>query len=230
MKHLPADGPSVRSLQKIWEMVREGLVFSVAKCAQNINNNVDKAVLASVASGTEVAIYAVAYKVVDVSFTPVKSLLMVSYRDYFHSGRQGLMAALALTRNLIRMPLVYGLLVGLVCSLAAHEVLKLFGSSYSGGAACLRYLAWIPVLRVLQYYFGDALTGAGLQSVRTLVQCIMAGLNLVACLVVIARFGLIGATWISLIADAILAGGIISCAIGFSRRPGAGLSQVARAK
>ena len=65
----------------------EGLYFSTSLSAQNIYNDIDKTMLARMATLDAVGIYAAAYRLIDVAFIPVRSLLYAGYTDFFRAGQ-----------------------------------------------------------------------------------------------------------------------------------------------
>lgn len=72
----------------------------------------------------------------------------------------------------------------------------------------VRWLAFIPVLKTLQYFVADALSGSGFHSWRTGVQIVVAGGNIAANFWLMPRYGWWGAVWASLVSDAALAAGL----------------------
>jgi O-antigen/teichoic acid export membrane protein len=58
--------------------LREGFYFSVAQSAQTIYNDIDKAMLARLSTLEATGIYGAAYRLIDVSFTPVASVIVAA--------------------------------------------------------------------------------------------------------------------------------------------------------
>jgi O-antigen/teichoic acid export membrane protein len=71
------------------EDVAEGIYFSIATSAATIYNDIDKVMLAKVSFGAA-GIYAAAYRIVDVSMTPIRALMSAAYPHFFRRGMDGM--------------------------------------------------------------------------------------------------------------------------------------------
>jgi O-antigen/teichoic acid export membrane protein len=78
------------------------------------------------------------------------------------------------------------------------------GPEYAPTVDVLRWLAPLPLLKALHYFAADTLTGAGFQSLRSIVQIGVAGVNVVLNLWLIPRYGWRGAAGSSLVTDGLL--------------------------
>ena len=76
----------------------------------------------------------------------------------------------------------------------------------------------MPLLKTLHYFAADALTGAGHQALRTLVQVAVAGFNVLVNLWLIPAYSWRGAAWSSLASDGLLAVALWSCALWLRTR------------
>jgi O-antigen/teichoic acid export membrane protein len=79
------------------------------------------------------------------------------------------------------------------------------GADYHESVEALRWLAALPLLRTVQYFGADALTGAGFQGSRTVGQLGIAALNILLCLWLLPLYSWRGAAWASLASDGALA-------------------------
>jgi O-antigen/teichoic acid export membrane protein len=184
---------------------REGLLFSVGLAAQGVYNDIDKVMLARLGPLEAVGVYAAAYRVVDMAFIPMRALLTASYARFFRAGDQGLAGSVTLARRLMLPSLGIASVATLVLLLGADVIALVLGPGFAATVGILRMLAVIPVLRALHYLAADALTGAGLQGVRTAVQFGVAGANMGLNLLLIPMLGVHGAVAASIVCDAALA-------------------------
>jgi O-antigen/teichoic acid export membrane protein len=79
------------------------------------------------------------------------------------------------------------------------------------------WLAPIPLLRACHYFLADALTGAGHQRARSVVQIVVAAVNVLLNLWIIPIYSWEGAAWTSLGCDALLALGLLWAIIRIRR-------------
>jgi len=192
------------SLGALWEDAREGSFFSISTSAQTVYNDIDKTMLARLSTLSATGVYAAAYRIIDVSLTPVRSLVSASYPEFFRIGADGMDASYGYARRLIRKAIVFGSVdfVGLI--LIAPLLPLILGSKYSGVAPAIQLLALIPVMRCVHWFLANALSGANAQILRTVIQVGVALLNIGLNFLILPRWSWVGAAWTSLASDAAL--------------------------
>jgi O-antigen/teichoic acid export membrane protein len=195
--------PRFRLKQMLPEL-REGIYFSVSQSSQTIYNDIDKTMLTRLASLEAAGIYAAAYRLIDVAFVPVKSLLAAAYAKFFQRGANGVAGSLGLAKQLTPLAGGYGVAAALCLWLGAPVVPLVLGPEYAPTVDVLRWLAPLPLLKALHYFAADTLTGAGFQSLRSAVQISIAGVNVLLNLWLIPRYGWRGAAGASLVTDSLL--------------------------
>lgn len=194
--------PDLRGYARQW---REGMLFAVSLSSQSVYNDIDKAMLGRLASVEAAGLYTAAYRVVDMTFTPVRAMLAAAYPRFFREGASGTTKALVFTRVLAKPAVLYSLATGLVLLLGADLLPVVLGSDYAGAVDALRWLAVIPLLKAAHYLAADTLTGTGHQGSRTIAQISIAVLNVLLNLVLIPAYGYHGAIAASLVCDGLLA-------------------------
>ena len=205
--------PAFSGLGRIRGELREGFWFSTSLSAQTIYNDVDKTMLARLATLDTAGIYAAAYRLIDVAFLPIRALLAAAYPGFFRHGEDGIAGSLGFTQRLVPKPLMYAAAVAVGMVLAAPLVPQVLGADYTRTSEVLRWLSLLPLLKTLHYFAADALTGAGHQALRTLMQAVVAGFNLLVNLWLIPAYSWRGAAWSSLASDGLLAAALWSCAL-----------------
>ena len=154
-------------------------------------------------------IYGAAYRLVDVSFAPVASVLAAAYPNFFRVGLDGIPATLRYIKPLILRALGYATFVAVALLAGAGVVPLILGSEYQLTAEALRWLAVLPLLKAVHSFLADALTGAGYQALRTAISAGVAVFNVCINLWIIPAYSWRGAAWSSVASDALLV-----CAIG----------------
>jgi O-antigen/teichoic acid export membrane protein len=220
-------GAPTFSLSRTSTETREGLYFSVSESAQSIYNDIDKAMLARLGTLEATGIYGAAYRLIDVSFAPVWSLLAAAYPNFFRVGIAGISATLRYARPLIWRALGYATLVSVVLLACAGIVPYILGGEYRLTVEALRWLAILPILKVVHFFLSDVLAGAGHQGLRTLIQLGVAVFNILINLWIIPAYSWRGAAWSSIASDALLACGIGAAVLVLSRRSQTGIADAA---
>jgi O-antigen/teichoic acid export membrane protein len=198
-------GRPATDLRALREDVTEGVFFSIAGSAATVYNDIDKIMLSRLADLAATGVYGAAYRVIDVTMTPVRSLAAAAYPQFFHKGAGGMAATYRYALSLIAKTALYGLLAFAGLWLLAPALPHVLGSRYEAVVPAVRWLALIPLLRCVHSFLADALSGAGLQRARTAIQASVAVVNVVANLIILPRYSWRGAAWTSLGCDGLLA-------------------------
>ncbi|NJM47791.1 MAG: oligosaccharide flippase family protein [Alkalinema sp. RU_4_3] len=197
-------GPAKPNLPKLYPELKQGSYFAVGLSAQSIYNDIDKTMLASLASVQATGLYAAAYRLIEVAFVPMRSLLDASYTRFFKAGKTGVQGTWLVARKLLPMMGGYGLVAALGLYFCAPVVPWVLGPEYQMAVPALQWLAPIVLLKGLHYIAADTLTGADLQGYRSLTQIGVALLNIVLNIGLIPRYGWQGAVIASLASDGLL--------------------------
>lgn len=198
------------ALWRIKPEMKEGFYFSISLSSQTIYNDIDKAMLTRLATLSDAGVYAAAYRLIDVSFVPVRSLLGAAYSRFFRHGASGMGGALQFAKRLIPLAGGYGIVACLGLYLGAPVVQVVFGNEYAGTVDALKWLSLIPFLKSMHYFAADSLTGAGFQSLRSAMQVTVAVLNVSLNLWLIPAYSWQGAAIASLASDGLLVVGLWS--------------------
>ena len=189
----------------IGRRVRIGGYFAVSASASTIYNDIDRVMLARLATLDATGIYAAAYRAAGLAHVPLMALLTVTYPSFFRAGRVGIQGSSAYARRLLVPAVLYGLVAGIAIYALAPLAPILLGEDYGDSVEALRWLAPLPVLAALGYLPADALTGADAQGLRTLLQVAAAALNVVLCALLIPAHSWRGAAWATLVTLSVLA-------------------------
>ncbi len=185
--------------------LREGAYFATSLSAQNIYNDIDKWMLARLSTLEATGIYSAAYRLIDVSFVPIRSVLAAAYPRFFQHGAHGARAGLALARRLLPMAMGYASVAGVLLFLLAPILPRVLGASFEASVEATRWLAILPLLKSVHYFAADTLTGAGYQGRRTIAQVAVAVFNVLVNIPLIAVASWRGAAWSSIASDGLLA-------------------------
>jgi O-antigen/teichoic acid export membrane protein len=193
------------NVQRIKREALEGLFFSGSQSAQTVYNDVDKTMLARLSTLDANGIYAAAYRIIDVSFIPISSVLYAAYPRYFRHEPGDVRGTYNCAKRLLPVPLGFALSAFVVLLLGAPLIPTILGADYSRTVEAVRWLSILPLSKTIHYFFADALSGAGYQAPRTLLQVIVAIFNVFLNLWVIPAYSWRGAAWSSLASDGVLA-------------------------
>jgi O-antigen/teichoic acid export membrane protein len=213
-----------------WEDISEGLYFSLGTAASSIYNDIDKVMLGKV-SFAAAGLYAAAYRIIDVSMTPVRSLASAAYPRFFKLGTEGIGSTSAFAHSQMRRATLYTAILFPVLWFFAPLLPLVLGARYADTATALRWLALIPLFRGLHTFLADSLSGAGMQGLRSFVQVSIAIVNIALNLMVLPKYGWLGAAWTSLASDGLLVAGLwlaVQRQMRMTRQPSPGAGWITR--
>jgi len=192
------------ALRRIPGEMAEGFYFGTSLCAQTVYNDIDKTMLARLSTLDATGIYGAAYRIIDVSFTPVRSVLNAAYSNFFRHGQAGIASSFSFAKRLLPKMMGFSSIVFLGLFFGAPVVPYVLGADYARTTEALRWLALLPFLKSMHYFLADSLTGAGYQGVRTAGQIGVALFNIAINLWLIPAYSWRGAAWASLASDGAL--------------------------
>jgi len=208
------------NLPKSWFELREGLYFTISMSAQTIYNDIDKTMLARLSTLEATGIYGAAYRLIDVSFTPISALLTAAYPHFFRKGSEGISASWSFAKPHLRRATGYATVVCVAILLFAGAVPYILGSEYALTTEALRWLAPLPFLKAIHYFLSDSLTGAGYQWLRSCIQTGVALFNVGINFWLIPSYSWRGAAWASILSDGMLAASIFVAIVCVKRQEG----------
>lgn len=182
----------------------EGVHFGAGLAAETANNDVDKAMLARLATFEATGLYTAAYRFIAVARLPIHAFLSAVYPRFFQAGRSGLAGARDVARDLLPWTAAYGLVAGSILWLGAPLLPLLLGPGFEASTEALRLLAVVPLIQGVYAPFADALTGSGMQPARTRGQLWALALNVALNVWLILRLSWRGAIIATLASEVVL--------------------------
>jgi O-antigen/teichoic acid export membrane protein len=189
------------------EMIKEASPFGFAMVFGNAYFYLAIFVLSAMKGEVEVAYYSSAYNIaLALLFIPTvftNALYPVLARLFVESRRK---MALVYERAF-----KYLFLVGLPISIllfvfADYIIVVLYGREYAAAGIVLRIIAAYVALKFLNFLLGIVLSSADRQWERLKAQGIVALINAVLCIILIGKWGFIGAAWATLLTEIVLSG------------------------
>ncbi|MCB1755980.1 MAG: oligosaccharide flippase family protein [Gammaproteobacteria bacterium] len=197
-------GLGVSGIAGIRERFTDGVHFAIGNAARNLNTELDKVMIYEFSSVAGTGIYAAAARFAVLSCVPVNALLSTVYRHFFIEGEKGYAFSRRYARSLIPMTAGYGAFASLALWVGADLIIFLLGDGYVESGEALRLLAFFPFIQSVTLPYADALTGAGLQNIRSRGMILTMIINLTLNLALIPVFGWHGAIFATLISQSTL--------------------------
>lgn len=194
-------GTPIFNLKKYRPEFSEGIFFAISNSAEDINAQIDRTMLVSLATAGAAGIYAAGYRFIDVGYMIIIAVMSATYTRFLRHGASGIKNGLKFALRLVPIAIGYGLLSAISLISIAPFVTSILGPDYAEAANVLRVLAPIHLIATLQFIAADVLTGAGFHKVRSILQVTAAIFNLGLNLYLIPRFSWYGAASATLISE-----------------------------
>ncbi|MEO1670615.1 MAG: oligosaccharide flippase family protein [Cyanobacteria bacterium J06631_2] len=192
------------SLPTVMQNLPLGFSFAVGISAQSVYTDLDKSMLAKLSTLASAGIYGAAYHILNVSFTPIMSLAMASFRNFFQQGVSGIKGSFELCKKLLPMSIGYSVCAIIGLAVFAPIIPLILGSEYSDSATALVWLSPTIFFKTMHLFAADTLTGADLQSVRSGSQVVVAIINALLNFWLIPLYSWHGAIWATLASEFLL--------------------------
>ena len=190
--------------------IKQGVFFSLVFSARSAQMDVDKIVLARMASAATAGAYTAAFRLVYMACTPIMAILLALQARVFRTGHDGgLGGTLGALRSLMTMAGAYCLLLAAAIYLAAPAVPWLLGHSYQPSSEILRWLCFLPFLVVAQSVGSEALSGADAQRRLSFLHALTAGMSLLLNLILVPHYGWRGAVMAAYGSQGFLVAGLL---------------------
>ena len=171
----------------------EGGVFAIGASAGRAHAELDKALLARLASPASAGEYSAAGRLVDVVMLPVLALLEAAVTRFFRAGVTGASAMVSLARRILPVPAVYAVLGAPLLWAVADILPWLLGEDFAASAEIVRYLCALPAFMLLRHVALLMWLTSTRPQIATGLQVTGAVVNVTANLVLIPRLGWQGA-------------------------------------
>jgi O-antigen/teichoic acid export membrane protein len=199
--------------------IPEGFGYSFAGSASSVYNDIDKTMLSHYGMNQANGIYALAYRIIDVSTTPVAALKDAAAPRFFREGSSNPNALRVLAERLTQRAVILMIGVAVVLYTTAPLIPLALGPGFAESVQAVRWLCLIPLLRAIHQISGCAVMGLGKQRYRTAAQLSVAVFNFSLNLFWIPAYGWKGAAGSSLLSDGLLALLSFGLVLVFCRKP-----------
>jgi O-antigen/teichoic acid export membrane protein len=187
------------------EILREGQAFMLTELASAVYVRADISIISLIMGRFATALYAPAINLLQASFLAPRAFFLfilpllskAFQKNIKFFNRQSILQLI--------VQAIIGAITSIVLFLFAGDILNLiFKEAYLGSTQYVRLLSPIPFLRALNFAVGTMLIASNRQVLQTKAQVIVAIFNIMANLIVIGPFGLVGISITYVISDAIL--------------------------
>ena len=172
--------------------LRIGIFYSIGVSAKSVYTNIDKTILARFASPEINGAYTAAFRLIYMAFAPIEAILIASTPQFFRAGSKGIELSFHMATRIIIYGVMYCLLFAIVVFAGAPLIPLILGKSYQLSTEILCWLAFLPIVILIQNAYSDALTGADRQKARSSFQVIVAAVCFALNIILVPRFSWLG--------------------------------------
>jgi O-antigen/teichoic acid export membrane protein len=179
----------------------DGVHFSLQTASQSVFREVDKPLIAALASLPDAGTYAAASRMADAALMPVRAFVYGTFRKFLELGSLGPRNILPFALKALAVCVVISLFVSLAIVILAQLVPVILGPEYINTKNLLYVLTAYPICYAFYVIAVDMLVGCDEIAWRTLVQILLPVIDVALCLVLIPHYG--------------VAGGAVACVLAY---------------
>ena len=211
------------NVSNILKHVHEGVAYSLGSLATRLYSDIDKTMLARMATLGATGAYSAAYRIVDFILIPISALLSSSLPAFFREGISGVSRVANLSRAIFPISFLYALLAGISIYVFSPLVMVLLGDEFAVAVSVIQWLSPLPLISLPRLFMQNIMFGIDRQKVVVYILISSAVLNILFNLYLIPIYGWKGAVISTYIAE-IAMGSLLSVAVFYykarERNPG----------
>ncbi|MET0911495.1 MAG: oligosaccharide flippase family protein [Ilumatobacteraceae bacterium] len=185
--------------------LKTSAVYSFGISGLSLQNDGDKAVLASYGFRETTGLYSAAYRIVQFGLLPVGTLVGVSHQRFLHHEEGNKRQHLHRSIRFAGVTAAYGIVFAIGVLLIAPILPKLMGEEFSGSVTMVRWLTPLVVLRGLAIFPLNGLMGLGKTFLRTVLLLASAAISMIMYIALVPSMSWKGAVLGTIIGEALLA-------------------------
>ena len=192
-------------LKKIVFIIKNSYIFGLAAILFMLNYRVDTVMLSVMKTEAEVGLYSAAYKFIDIFIKVPIIISMALLPTLFKYSTRKKDKVVTIYRITIRYIGLFGLPLATILFIFADPVINfVFGSDFAHSADALKILCWSLFFTFMASPASDQLNAANRQDLNLLGWAIVLIVNLTLNFILIPLYGILGASWATLISQALL--------------------------
>lgn len=173
---------------------KEGVPYAVSLLSAEVQDDIDKTFLVGTGHVHDAGVYAAGYRLIGIAMMPIQAMVNLTYARFFRAGNaEGLQGGLDYTRRVAPVAFTYCAVVVVVGYVTAPAIPIVLGDGFGEVVPIIRLMSVLPAVRVVLYFVGNALAGAGFQRQRSTCLLAMAGVAVICNAVLVPSYGWRGA-------------------------------------
>ncbi|PIW36757.1 MAG: hypothetical protein COW24_03670 [Candidatus Kerfeldbacteria bacterium CG15_BIG_FIL_POST_REV_8_21_14_020_45_12] len=192
--------------KQIWPMIKQSYVFTLYNLFFMLYFQIDQIILSILKPASEVGIYSASAKLVGAFlFIPVM-LFQVTMPIMYQASREDMPRYKRINHMKWRYLAAFGIPAGVGLWLLAPQIINfVFGEKYLASIPVLAVMGWFLAIRFTALSQGNSLTTTDRQGLRAFIQILSLVLNIVLDIILIKKYGALGAGIATLITEACIA-------------------------
>lgn len=193
--------------KEIWPMIKQSYTFTLYNVFFMLYFQIDQIILSIMKTQTEVGIYSAPAKIVTVFlFIPIM-LFQVTMPVMYRYSKNNMEKYKRINNTKMRYLAAFGIPAGLGLWFFAPEIIDLvYSDAYAASVPVLAVFGWFMAIRFTGISQGNSMTTTDREGQRAVIQIISLAVNAVLDVILIARYGPVGAAVATLITELCITG------------------------
>jgi len=159
--------------------VKEGVPFSMSFATESVFDSADRVLLLRYGHDDDAGLYGLGARITQFGYSPIKILLRARDAELHRAGGVGVRAAVEVAKKMFVPGLAVSCAATAALWLLAPLVPLVFGDKWDEAVPAIRLLAFLPIIRSVQFLIGNTITAFDRQPWRFGATALAACLNLV---------------------------------------------------
>ncbi|MEL7158895.1 MAG: lipopolysaccharide biosynthesis protein, partial [Actinomycetota bacterium] len=202
--------------------VRQGIPFAANGSSESLVDVSDRPLLVRYDHVADAGIYGLGGRIVQFGYLPLRIVMRASDADLFEAGKDGVAAALRVTRSLMPTMVAIGAVVGVGLVITAPILPVIAGDKWDEAVNAIRLLGALPIIRGVQYLIGNTLSASDHQWWRVGATLSAAAVNFTLNLLLLPQGTWRTAVFTTMVSEVYLTGALALVTYGLVRREARG--------
>lgn len=192
--------------REVWPMIKQSYVFTLYNMFFMLYFQIDQIILSIIMDDAAVGVYGAPAKIVNfLLFIPIMVFQVIMPIMYRYS-QDDIEKYKKINHTVWRYLAAFGIPAGIGMSILAPTIIPwVYSDTYVASIPILSVMGWFLAVRFMGISQGNSMTTTDRQGLRAGIQMVSVGVNIVLDIILIQRYGVVGAGYATLITECCIA-------------------------
>ncbi|WP_169701584.1 oligosaccharide flippase family protein [Desulfobulbus propionicus] len=196
--------PQWTNCGKTFTQIHEGLLFALGGATLKLHADIDKTMIARLATLEGAGLYSAAYRIVEMATIPIMALMSIYQPRFFREAQEEHKNSSFIPWNIFPIPLCYVLLACPFIYIFSMWIPIILGNSFSTTVLAIKWLSFLPIISLPRIILQTKFFAYGFTKIAVLFFILGTMINIIINLLLIPSTGWKGAVIATYISESII--------------------------